>query len=81
MQLDCEATNMHDRTAAAVKKPESNTVSYVLREIARKVFQFLRKEGTTGHCIITGRREKDRSCLVHTHLQDLKTVWTNLSFV
>ena len=65
LQLACEPSNVHDRTAVynvAVKRPglQANTVGHVLQDISRNVFYFLCNEGTTGHCLITGKPKKGK---------------------
>ena len=42
LQLACEPSNVHDRTAVAVKRPglQANTVGHVPRDISRNEFYF-----------------------------------------
>ena len=50
LQLACEPSNVHVRTAVAVKRPglQANTVGHVPRDISRNVFYFLCNEGPPG---------------------------------
>ena len=47
--------NCHDRFAVAVMKG-LNIVGHVPRHTCKTIFFFLKKDGSTGYCEVTGRR-------------------------
>ena len=53
LQVLREERNEHDRTAVSVQKSDL-IVGHLPRDMARVVYYFLQREGTTGTCIIIG---------------------------